>query len=71
MESAQLLPPVLKRAETLQLKILRKILRLDTTYINRDNTNEKVYEEANKKLKEEGRKKKVVTFESNSKEQEK
>ena len=31
MESAQLIPSVLKRVETLQLKILRKIVRMDTT----------------------------------------
>ena len=62
MESAQLIPSVLKRVETLQLKILRKILRMDTTYVNRDNTNERVYEKANEKLREERRKKKVVPF---------
>ena len=56
-ESAQLLPSVLKRIETFQLKVLRKILRMDTTYINRENTNSKVFEEANNRSNEERKRK--------------
>ena len=62
LESAELIPSVLKRLETIQLKVLRKILRMDTTYINRENTNEKVFGTANQNIEEEGRKKKVVPF---------
>ena len=61
-ESAQLLPSVLKRIETFQLKVLRKILRLDTTYVNRENTNAKVFEKANQDIIQEGKRKKVVPF---------
>ena len=52
MESAQLNEPELKRLETFQLKALRKVLKMKTTYIDRNNTNIKVYQEANKKLAE-------------------
>ena len=61
LESAQLIPSVLKRLETFQLKVLRKILKLDTTYVNRENTNETVFRQANEKLAEEGGRKKTVT----------
>ena len=35
LESSQLIPSVIRRIETFQLKVLRKILRMDTTYIHR------------------------------------
>ncbi len=56
LESAQLIPSVLKRLETFQLKVLRKILRLQTTYMDRANTNKKVYRLANDQMKAEGNK---------------
>lgn len=62
MESAELIPSVLKRVETLQLKILRKILRMNTTHTDRENTNERVYEQANQRLQNIGRRKMVVTL---------
>ena len=37
----------MKKLDSFQLKGLRKILRLDTTFINRSNTNKKVFELAN------------------------
>ena len=62
-ESAQLLPSVLKRIETFQLKGLRKIFRMDTTYINRENTNGKVFEEADRKSNQDRKRKRIiVTF---------
>ena len=42
-ESAQLTPATAKIIHTLQLQVQRKILRLDTTYINRESTNEKYF----------------------------
>ena len=62
LESAQLIPSVLKRVETFQLKVLRKILRMNTTYIDRSNTNQHVFGTANRKMKEEGKSKTIVTF---------
>jgi len=62
LESAQLIPSVLKRIETFQLKVLRKILRMDTTYIDRRNTNQTVFDRANQQLKNEGKTKPVITF---------
>ena len=62
LESAELIPSVLKRLETIQLKVLRKILRLNTTYIDRENTNEKVFEKANDDIRNEGKRKKVIPF---------
>ena len=44
LESAQLIPSVAKRMETLLLKVLRKILRLNTTYIDRENNNYSIFE---------------------------
>ena len=63
MESSQITPAVLNRIETLQLKVFRKILRMDITYINRANTNNRVFEEANKQSNEERKRKiKIVTI---------
>ena len=44
LESAQLIPSVAKRMETLQLKVFRKILRLNTTNIDRENNNYSIFE---------------------------
>ena len=64
LESAQLNPAVVRRLETFQLKVLRKILKMDTTYIDRANTNETVFKNANDKIKHEkgDKAKKVVSF---------
>ena len=62
MESSQRIPSVLKRVETLQLKVLRKLLRMNTTYLDRGNTNDRVDQTANNKMEEEGRRKNRVTF---------
>ena len=62
IESAQLIKSVSKKLETLQLKVLRKILKLDTTYINRVNTNDTIFESVNQKIKAEGKKKKKHIF---------
>ena len=52
LESAQLIPSVAKRMETLQLKVLRKNLRLNTTYIDRENNNESISDRTNQEIKE-------------------
>ena len=66
MESAQLTPAVVKRLETFQLKVLRKILNMKTTYIDRANTNDLVFRTANEKIGEDAegsnKRKKIVTF---------
>ncbi len=41
---------------------MRKILRYKTTYIDRDNTNSKIYKDINDIVKEQGNKKPIVTF---------
>ena len=51
LESAQLIPSVAKRMETLQLKVLRKILRLNTTYIDRENNNYSIFEKRTRQWK--------------------
>ena len=48
----QLNEPELKKMEKFHLQGLRKILKWDTTYINRENTNEKIYAEVNKQITE-------------------
>ena len=53
LESAQLIPSVAKRMETLQLKVLRKCLRLNTTYIDRENNNHSIFESTNQAIEEE------------------
>ena len=53
IDSLQLNEPELKRLEKFHLQGLRKILKWDTTYINREKKNEKIYEEINNKLNEE------------------
>jgi len=63
LESAQLIPSVSKKLEIFQLKVLRTILRMDTTYVNRANTNDKVYKKANDALKEDGKNKEIIPYE--------
>ena len=58
LESAQLLPPVQKKLEIFQLKVLRKMLKMETTYINRASTNETIYRKVNEKIAAEGKRKK-------------
>ena len=62
METAQLNEPQMKRLDIFQLKALRKVLRLQTTFVNRANTNEHVFEQANEHISQEGGKKKVIPF---------
>ena len=62
LESAQLIPSVLKKLETFQLKVLRKILKLDTTYINRTNSNAHVFHRINSLMEEAGRTTRVISF---------
>jgi len=44
LESAAIIPSVLKQIETFQLKVLREILKIDTTYINRVNSNAYIFQ---------------------------
>ena len=67
LDSMQLNEPELKRLEKIHLQAMRKILKWDTTYINRENTNAKIYEEVNKRIKEQGREKHINTFVENYK----
>jgi hypothetical protein len=48
LESAQLNQGTVDKLDVFQLKGLRKILRMDTTYVNRSNSNDKVFEAANR-----------------------
>ena len=52
LESAQLNESVKKRLDTFQLRGLRKILGMKTTFIDRSNTNEEVFRRANEKANE-------------------
>ena len=47
MESAQLTPAQQRQLEVFQLKGLRKILKIKTTFIQRANTNSQVFNKAN------------------------
>ena len=62
IESAQLIPSVFKTFETFQIKVLRKILKIDTTYINRVNSNISIFNRINTMMEEEGRNKRVISF---------
>lgn len=66
MESAQLTPSHQRRIEVFQLKGLRKILKLKTTFVERSNTNEEVFRQANEHIQNETREgkipKKVIPF---------
>ena len=50
LDSAELLPGDIRKLQTLQLKIYRKILHMDTTYVSRQNTNEQVFRRANQAI---------------------
>merc|ERR1711966_616074 len=62
LESAQLIPSVLKKLETFQSKVLRKIFKIDTTYINRVNSNVSIFNRINTMMEQEGRRKRVISF---------
>ena len=46
-DTVQIPPSLMSRLNTFQLKGLRKILQMKTTYITRANTNQKVFDKAN------------------------
>ena len=48
LEATQLPKYLLNKLDSFQLKGLRKILKLDTTFINRSNTNQKVFQESSR-----------------------
>ena len=50
LESAQLTQGMINKLNTFQLKGIRQILKMDTTYVNRANTNKKVMETASKEM---------------------
>ena len=54
-DSLQLTEPEINRLEKFHLQAMRKILRWDTTFTNRDNANENIYKEVNKQMENEGR----------------
>ena len=66
IESAQLTPSHQRRIEVFQLKGLRKILKMTTTFVERNNSNAEVFRRANEQIQnetEDGAKpKKVVPF---------
>ena len=49
-DSMQLNEPDLKKMEKFHLQAMRKLLNWDTTFINRENKNEKIYQEINKRV---------------------
>ena len=55
IESAQLTPSHQRRIEVFQLKGLRKILDMKTTFVDRSNTNENVFKRANEIIESETR----------------
>ena len=57
METAQLNEPQMKRLDLFQLKALRKVLKLPTTFVSRGNTNDKVFADASAQIAGEGGKK--------------
>lgn len=50
LESAQLNDSIKKYLDTFHLKCLRKILNLEHTYLERENTNEKIYQDAENEM---------------------
>ena len=62
LESAELGTALLNKLDVFQLKGLRKILRLDTTYVNRANTNRHVFEMGNSKIRTQGGRKEIKRF---------
>ena len=55
MESAQLTPSHQRRIEVFQLKGFRKTLKMQTTYVDRLNTNAEVFRRANVEIENETR----------------
>ena len=55
LESIQLTESVKNRLDTFQLKGLRKILRMDTTFVNSENTSESVFHAAEQEIQAEGK----------------
>ena len=55
LESAELQNSAMKALDTFQLTCLRKIFKMNTTCVDRSNTNEEVYRRANEQLREDGR----------------
>ena len=55
LESIQLTESVKNRRDTFQLKGLRKILRMDATFVNPENTNESVFHAAEQEIQAEGK----------------
>ena len=51
-----------KQLETFQLKVLRKIFKIDTTYINRVNIDISIFNRINTMMEEEGKRKRVISF---------
>jgi len=47
LDTVELPPSLIEKLNVFQLKGLRKILKMDTTFINRANTNKKVFQKAN------------------------
>jgi hypothetical protein len=62
LDAVNLKEPEKKRLDAFQLKGLRKIMHMQTTFVNRQNTNQKVYETVNNKLEEEGARKPLKQF---------
>ena len=62
LESAELGTALLNKLDLFELKGLRKILRLDTTYVNRANTNRHVSEIGNSKIWTQGGRKETKRF---------
>ena len=62
LETAQLNPSDIQKLDTFQLKGLRKILKITTTYVNRANTNEYVFEKANQELRNEDHANAIIKF---------
>ena len=62
MDSAQLNEPELKRLDIFQLKIFRNILKLKTTYIDRNNTNKEVLRKTQEQIEREKPGKRIKIF---------
>lgn len=66
LEIAQLNVKDLRRLETVQLKVFRKVLNMKTTFVDRANKNKEVYKKIEEKLEVDDtrlkKKKKIVTF---------
>ena len=62
LDSAQLNEQDKNRLDTFHLKAIRKILKMKTTFIDRRNTNLKVYRDANTLLQQEGGRKTIKSF---------